>query len=256
MKENHADFMEKALMEWESDSNSANGDVIQMTLNDFEIDADPLAYKQEDEIKKTAICFEDEIQLSRLLDEVEQESERTQMLEYMQTLSVQRLNMLWKEITEFDEMYGYEPNAADEIKHPSVKAYIVDQDIMVLETNFPLPYYRQMEKHKKEYKRSILSVYNSFFREAIQSIPKMPTFEQAYILFEHSFTDQSIRDLDNRYYSIVLNILRSTKVIKDDNWQSLTYLHTGKYTHEYAKVRIFISEFQDMNRVNQIAGLY
>lgn len=58
------------------------------------------------------------------------------------------------------------------------------------------------------------------------------TFRNAAIMVVHYFNDLSIRDLDNRNRSVMLNAIRYTGLIGDDNWKNVTYLEKGELDEE------------------------
>ena len=58
------------------------------------------------------------------------------------------------------------------------------------------------------------------------------TFMKAAIMAVHYFSDLSIRDLDNRNRSVLINAIRYTGLIEDDNWKNVTYLEKGELDAE------------------------
>mgnify|MGYP001332348202 FL=1 len=58
------------------------------------------------------------------------------------------------------------------------------------------------------------------------------TFRNAAIMVVHYFNDLSIRDLDNRNRSVLINAIRYTGLVWDDNWKNVTYLEKGELDAE------------------------
>lgn len=93
----------------------------------------------------------------------------------------------------------------------------------------------------KKYKQEIKEYYYSATREAYdwhENKKKYAPFDKALIYCVHYFQDLTIRDLDNRNRSILLNAIRRTFLIQDDDWKHLTYLEEGKVGEERVEVYI------------------
>jgi len=69
----------------------------------------------------------------------------------------------------------------------------------------------------------------------------VPVFnEKVSVFFAHFFSDLNIRDLDNRNKKFVLDPIRFTKIIKDDNWQELSLFDSGFLDQGHNHLQVFV----------------
>lgn len=74
------------------------------------------------------------------------------------------------------------------------------------------------------------------------------TFRNAAIMVVHYFNDLSIRDLDNRNRSVMLNAIRYTGLIGDDNWKNVTYLEKGELDEEgRCHVQVYVMDAKNLS---------
>ncbi|GLY12709.1 hypothetical protein [Pseudobacillus badius] len=87
------------------------------------------------------------------------------------------------------------------------------------------------------------ATYNSY------DFSNMPVrFEKAVMIIQHFFTNRSRRDLDNRNRKYLIDAIRHTGLIKDDDFNVLSILEEGFCTEEEPCVKVFLLEkrnFQD-----------
>src|SRR5699024_8784644 len=60
------------------------------------------------------------------------------------------------------------------------------------------------------------------------------------ILFAHFFNDLSTRDLDNRNKKHVLDAIKITGIIEDDNWQDVILLDVGYLDRGNNHLQVFV----------------
>src|SRR5699024_12566962 len=60
------------------------------------------------------------------------------------------------------------------------------------------------------------------------------------ILFAHIFNDLSTRDLDNRNKKHVLDAIKITGIIEDDNWQDVILLDVGYLDRGHNHLQVFV----------------
>lgn len=71
-------------------------------------------------------------------------------------------------------------------------------------------------------------------------------FNDALVFIRHGFTDLSIRDLDNRNRKYLIDALRLTRLIKDDNWRNLSIYEEGTLSNTDNYVEVFILETNNL----------
>lgn len=108
-----------------------------------------------------------------------------------------------------------------------------------------LPLY---DKGNREYRAIIREYYFKAAMNAYEfnSIPFR--FNKATIIIQHFFKDKIIRDLDNRNRKFVIDAIRVTGLIKDDNYKVLRIVEEGFRTTEEPYVNVFLlasENFQD-----------
>lgn len=86
------------------------------------------------------------------------------------------------------------------------------------------------ERVLKEYQDAVRDYYMRATYEGFRQLAGHETiepFEQAFVYAAHFFKDMSLRDLDNRNRSVLINALKNVGIISGDEWQSLTYMEKG-----------------------------
>jgi hypothetical protein len=74
------------------------------------------------------------------------------------------------------------------------------------------------------------------------------SFEKAAIMAVHYFSDLSIRDLDNRNRSVLINAIRYTGLIGDDNWKNITYLEKGEMDYKgRCHVQMYVLDSENLS---------
>lgn len=98
-----------------------------------------------------------------------------------------------------------------------------------------LPHYDESMKIKG----MVRDVYRRAFRLANTGVSLKHRFEQSHIFILHYFSDQIIRDLDNRYVKFLVDNLRHHGYITNDDWKSVSLTELGLYGDE-TKVVMYI----------------
>ncbi|KRG13889.1 hypothetical protein ACA30_13195 [Virgibacillus soli] len=109
----------------------------------------------------------------------------------------------------------------------------------VFEFSYPgsLPLY---DAHDKDFRALIRRMYlEATFR--FYDFSKIDLrFNQAALIIEHYFKDGSVRDLDNRNRKYVIDAIRATGLIPDDNSQVLTIVEESFLTKEQPYITVFL----------------
>ena len=88
-------------------------------------------------------------------------------------------------------------------------------------------------------KGMVRDMYQRAFRLANTGVPLKHRFEQSHIFVLHYFSDQIIRDLDNRYVKFLVDNLRHHGYISNDDWKSVSLTELGLYGDE-TKVVMYV----------------
>jgi hypothetical protein len=105
-----------------------------------------------------------------------------------------------------------------------------------------LPLY--MEDHK--YKREMRRFYNFATGKALEGIAEKPNFKKAFIYIVHIFPNFIRRDYDNRGRKFIIDALRYSGVIEDDNWMNIHLAESGfSILRELSRVEVFICDIED-----------
>lgn len=117
---------------------------------------------------------------------------------------------------------------------------------------FQFRYEGAMPLYDKENRELIQLVRDYYFQATLEmyELPEMNIqFEKAVLIIQHIFPDKIIRDLDNRNRKFVIDAIRLTGLINDDNFMNLSIFEEG-YVKENAipYVNVFLlnkENFQD-----------
>ena len=101
-----------------------------------------------------------------------------------------------------------------------------------------------MMPHYDEYMKmrgKVRDIYQHSFYLADVHIPTKYIFEQAHVYIVHFFKNRIIRDLDNRYTKFIIDNLRFSGYVPDDNWQHIWWTEIGLFGEE-EKVQMYVVE--------------
>ncbi|MEB6549274.1 hypothetical protein MXL46_09225 [Heyndrickxia sporothermodurans] len=108
-----------------------------------------------------------------------------------------------------------------------------------------LPLY---DAHDKEFQGLIRRMYlEATFNQYDFNVIEI-RFECAVIVIEHHFRDASIRDLDNRNRKYLIDAVRATGLIPDDNAQVLTLFEEAYLTKKDPYIDVFVLERKNFIR--------
>jgi hypothetical protein len=68
------------------------------------------------------------------------------------------------------------------------------------------------------------------------------SFKHALCIIKIYAPIESIWDVDNRAYGIIIDAIRYNRIIKDDSWNNLSFMVTGQKDTERPRVEIIIQE--------------
>lgn len=140
------------------------------------------------------------------------------------------LRNLWQ--TEFD--FEKFPEVLEPIPD-MFEANIIDfqnTSFVELRMDLILPYYSKNVTNRVTYYSALKKSYQQPIVEKLRSLQTVIDFkdEKCFVLISQYFTNMIIRDLDNRFHSLIFNGLRSSNLISDDDWNKLSYMENGYYT--------------------------
>lgn len=120
------------------------------------------------------------------------------------------------------------------------KPYIID-DYYVFQFQYDgsMPLYDQKDRHYQ-------SIIKDYYAQATYNMYNFGTvdmkFEKAVMIIQHFFPDRVIRDLDNRNRKYLIDAIRHTGLIKNDDFQHLSIFEEGIITDEEPYVNVFLLE--------------
>lgn len=126
----------------------------------------------------------------------------------------------------------------------------------ILQFSYPgmLPLYTdEKDRESTKYRQRVKNYYVNVTMEAVRRQNIKQQFVPAHVHMVHCFQDLKIRDLDNRNRSHIINGLRYSQVIGDDNWQELS-LSEKAIKADVNGVEVFVGYSKDMQEIMEISG--
>lgn len=114
--------------------------------------------------------------------------------------------------------------------------YIKDSPVFQFVYAGTLPLYNENGEYIQHI-RNYYSIMNSLFYD-FETLNIQ--FEKATLIIEHCFSDKMIRDLDNRNRKYVIDGIRYTGLIQDDDIQHLKIFETGEQNQRYDCVHVLL----------------
>ncbi|AQS55675.1 hypothetical protein [Novibacillus thermophilus] len=124
----------------------------------------------------------------------------------------------------------------------------------ILQFSYPgmLPLYTdEKDRDSTRYRQRVRDYY---IRSTVQAANRKGLKKQyipARVLIVHCFEDLTVRDLDNRNRSHIINGLRHAQVIGDDNWKELSLMEEAIKTKE-SSVEVFVGYSKDIHELMQL----
>ncbi|GAB3051304.1 hypothetical protein [Virgibacillus ainsalahensis] len=112
-----------------------------------------------------------------------------------------------------------------------------------------LPLYKENDR---DYASFVRNYYHRITFESYNYAGIEMQFNQAVLVIQHYFQDNIIRDLDNRNRKYIIDAIRYTRLVKDDNWKELSILEEGlpdKQNH----IQVYL--LAEENRLNFLSYL-
>ncbi|ALX47714.1 hypothetical protein [Lentibacillus amyloliquefaciens] len=107
-----------------------------------------------------------------------------------------------------------------------------------------LPLYKEDDR---DYAAMVRNYYQRITFESYNYTDVNNRFGRAVIIIQHYFNDNVIRDLDNRNRKYIIDAIRHTGLVKDDNWKELSIIEEGlvdKQNH----IQVYL--LADENKIN------
>lgn len=101
-----------------------------------------------------------------------------------------------------------------------------------------LPHYVE----NNEYKRLLRSYYFHSTVSAYDFEGMEGLFDEVVIIYCQYFKDNIIRDLENRNMKYIQDAIRSTQIIKDDDWNNVWNMNLGLYDEKMNHVQVYVVE--------------
>src|SRR5699024_5626528 len=102
-----------------------------------------------------------------------------------------------------------------------------------------LPHYNDKDK---KYIKAIRNYYNLLTSGVYKFIEKDERIQKAVVVFVQYFKDDIIKDLDNRNSKYVLDAIRHTGLMVDDNWKHLWKADLGFKDDTRNHVQVYVVE--------------
>lgn len=96
------------------------------------------------------------------------------------------------------------------------------------------------DKFDKKYLRSVQDYYFEATANLYNFKENKVRFDKATLIIQHYQREHIISDLDNRCRKFIIDAIRYTGVIKDDNWQTLSLYEEGKKTEGDPFINVFL----------------
>lgn len=118
----------------------------------------------------------------------------------------------------------------------------------ILQFSYPgmLPLYTdEKDRESTKYRQRVRDYYVNATIQAVRRHGIKSQFTPAHIHMIHRFEDLTIRDLDNRNRSHIINGLRYSQVIGDDNWKELSFSEEA-FEADKNSVEVFVGYSKNM----------
>jgi hypothetical protein len=138
-----------------------------------------------------------------------------------------------------------------------INCEVIEDNIIKITMNGHLPFIKKEHKmDTKEYFWKLRDHYTPRLNRAIQRRnPNISFSEKAFVLIMQYFPNDKIRDLDNQFKSFIFNSLRSTQIVKDDRWQSLSYMDVGLIDRENSRTEIYVTSFRNIQKLLSLTNI-
>ncbi|WP_176447355.1 hypothetical protein [Lentibacillus sp. CBA3610] len=112
-----------------------------------------------------------------------------------------------------------------------------------------LPLYKANDR---DYAAMVRHYYQRITFESYNYADVQHQFGRAGLIIQHFFNDHVIRDLDNRNRKYVIDAIRYTGLVKDDNWQELSIIEEGQHD-KGNHIQVYLVE--EENKINFLSYL-
>ncbi len=136
--------------------------------------------------------------------------------------------------------YSFEKNPLAKVKPMIINGFPVFQ----FSYDGLLPVYKGQDR---ELTAMIRNYYNQVTKDAYDFHQIDYRFDKAVIMIQHFFNDHSIRDLDNRNRKYIIDAIRHTGLIEDDNWKHLSIFEQGLSDERSNHVQVYLFDYENLS---------
>jgi hypothetical protein len=182
----------------------------------------------------------------------ELDSKKAVLIEMIKNLELSKIQ-LYMELTDLQWRIGEERLPHE--RQPKCKVQIyhhLSEAVIQLSFDGMLPMYDSDRK----YKNAIRDYYIQSTIQALDWDKVNIRFQHGFIYIAHFYRDLKVRDYDNRNRKSLLDAIRTTGIIKDDDWRSITILEKGFKDDAKDHLEIFVGEYGYIHEVIQLIDQY
>jgi hypothetical protein len=138
-----------------------------------------------------------------------------------------KLRDLWEKGFDFQE----NPDVL-KIHEEMIASRIVMNDqsrFLELRLGFILPYFSKNVTHRTSYYARLKKTYQQPIIKSLRDLAAEFTLkeEKCFVLITQYMPNYIVRDLDNRFHSLIFNAMRAANIITNDDWKNLSYMENG-----------------------------
>lgn|GEM_PF-761985 len=181
------------------------------------------------------------IQLTISKEEISQRKERLKTLLKTQQMGVVAIH---KELLYLDTFFNEYPVLPEHVETLSYQWF--DDSILKITLDGILPYF---DKEDGKYYRTMRDFYIQQLVHFAKNEGIRARFEPAFLAIIQFFPDLTIRDYDNRSRKFIIDGLRLSGLIADDNWMKVSILEDGFLDQEWPRTEILIGKRENRDKI-------
>jgi|GEM_PF-3264895 len=167
------------------------------------------------------------------------------LLKSVEMFKEETMRRLYEEKTEDMNEAGPKSNPLATATPLMVNGYPVFQ----LSYDGMLPLYKENDR---DYAAMIRNYYQRITFESYNYTAVKNQFSRAVLIIQHYFDDNRIRDLDNRNRKYIIDAMRHTGLVQDDNWKELSIIEEG-LSDKQNHIQVYL--LAEENKINFLSYL-
>ncbi len=178
--------------------------------------------------------------------EIERDLERIlEAIKYCDLQKISLLHLYKSKLKEMDQLQSKYKKEEAEIKSElDFVCTIYKEKILKIEINNNLATMPKVMTSNQYQK--LRRYYLQQMNEGVNKVNPNITFEKAFILIKHIFPTKRIRDFDNMFTSFIFDGLRSNRIIKNDDFNTISYFEKGEYQEGISRTEIYVTDTNHM----------